>query len=108
MKVVLALEKIADKLVDLVNKGVNDLTVGKPEVCCTPTASTRHLGLHCDCVICDVAACHVTVAVCRVTVCHVTVCHVIVTVYGFIVAVLAYSSCGRTVCCSTSVRSSTS
>lgn len=33
MKVVLALEKIADKLVELVNKGVNDLSVGKPEVC---------------------------------------------------------------------------
>ena len=34
VKVVLVLEKVADKLVEMVNKGVNELTVGKPEVCC--------------------------------------------------------------------------
>lgn len=39
VKVVLALEKIADKLVELVNKGVNDLTVGKPEVFCFTVAA---------------------------------------------------------------------
>lgn len=45
VKVVLVLEKVADKLVEMVNKGVNELTVGKPEVCCTLPAGKLVSGI---------------------------------------------------------------
>ena len=40
VKVVLAMEKIADELVKKVNEGVNGLSVGKPEVCPVPMTCT--------------------------------------------------------------------
>lgn len=108
MKVVLALEKIADKLVDLVNKGVNDLTVGKPEVCCRPNASTRHHDLHCDCASCD-CGCMSRDCDCvsRDWVsCDSDSCGC--DCVSYVVAALLYVSCGRSVYCSTPARSSTS